>query len=151
MIALRLVHLIEGHSDQLALELLRKCQISPRTEGLRKVPSGELRDCAYEVYRHLSDWLLHKKEIEIERVYADIGRRRGEQGVPLPDLCWGIMFTKEHLWDFLEEQGFMKSSVEILGELELLRLLDQFFDRALCYVAEGYQEARADYSLKVPA
>jgi hypothetical protein len=53
------------------------------------------------------------------------------------------MLTKEHLWSFLEQQGFLRSPIEILGELELLRLLDKFFDRAFCFVAEGYQRARA--------
>ena len=142
MIALRLVHLIEAHSDELALGLLKKCQTSPRTRGLAKVPSGELRDRVHEIYRHLSDWLLHKKESDIERWYLEVGARRAVQGVALADVCWGIVLTKEHLWEFLEEQGFLRSPVEMLGELELLRLLDQFFDRAVCYVCEGYSQAR---------
>ena len=29
----------------------------------------------------------------------------------------------------------------VFGELELLRLLDQFFDRAVYYATEGYEEA----------
>jgi hypothetical protein len=33
----------------------------------------------------------------------------------------------------------MGSPIEIYGEMELLRLLDQFFDRALCFAAEGYE------------
>jgi hypothetical protein len=37
-------------------------------------------------------------------------------------------------------QGFTPSPVEIYGEMELLRLLDQFFDRALCFAAEGYEQ-----------
>ncbi|PYX18597.1 MAG: hypothetical protein DMG87_14015, partial [Acidobacteria bacterium] len=51
-----------------------------------------------------------------------------------------IVLTKEHLWEFLQRQGFLRSPVEIYGELELLRLLDQFFDRALCYATEGYEQ-----------
>jgi len=30
--------------------------------------------------------------------------------------------------------------VEIYGEMELSRLLDQFFDRALCFATEGYEQ-----------
>jgi hypothetical protein len=33
----------------------------------------------------------------------------------------------------------MRGPVEIYGELELLRLMDQFFDRALCFASEGYE------------
>ena len=34
---------------------------------------------------------------------------------------------------------FMNSPVELYGEMELLRLLDQFFDRALVFATEGYE------------
>jgi hypothetical protein len=46
--------------------------------------------------------------------------------------------TKEHLWEFLQREGLVRGSVEIYGEMELLGLLDQFFDRALCFATEGY-------------
>jgi hypothetical protein len=48
--------------------------------------------------------------------------------------------TKDHLWEFLQRQGFMNSPVELYGEMELLRLLDQFFDRALAFAIEGYEQ-----------
>lgn len=144
MIALRLVHLIEKHSDQLAAGLLHKFHTSPHTRGLEKVPAGELRDRSYEIYRNLSDWLLHTKQDEIERLYRNIGARRAAQDVALAELCWAFVLTKEHLWSFLQEQGYLNSPVEIFGELELLRLLDQFFDKALCYATEGYEQARME-------
>jgi len=34
----------------------------------------------------------------------------------------------------------MRGPVEIYGEMELLRLLDHFFDRALCFATEGYEQ-----------
>jgi hypothetical protein len=48
--------------------------------------------------------------------------------------------TKEHLWGFLQREGLIRGPVEIYGEMELLRLLDQFFDRALCFATEGYEQ-----------
>jgi len=53
------------------------------------------------------------------------------------------VLTKEHIWEFLQRQGFLQSPLEIYGELELLRFLDQFFDRAMYYVTEGYEHAEA--------
>ena len=72
--------------------------------------------------------------------YRDLGTHRAAQAVSLADPCWAIVLTKEHLWEFLQRQGFLRSPVEIYGELELLQLLDQFFDRALCYATEGYEQ-----------
>lgn len=140
MIALRLVRLIEGHSDELAAELLAKIEASSRTADLRKVPVAELRDRIQEILRHLSEWLMTKTGHDIEERYFEIGERRASQGVALSDFCWAIVTTKEHLWEFLQRQGFMHHPVEIYGEMELLRLLDQFFDHGLCFATEGYEQ-----------
>jgi hypothetical protein len=144
MIAVRLVRLIEDHSDELTEGLLRKFQTSLRTSDLRKVPAEELRNRTCEILRHLSDWLLSKSDGDIEHRYSEMGSLRATQGVSLADVCWAIMLTKEHIWDFLQQQGFLRGPLEIYGEMELLRLLDQFFDRAVCYVAEGYERAKME-------
>ncbi len=141
MIALRLVYLIENHSDELVDGLLAKIERSAHTREMRKVPADELRSRAYEILSHLSEWLLTKTDHDIEQRYREIGARRAMQGVSLQDFCWALVLMKEHLWEFLNRQGFTHSSVELYGELELLRLLDQFFDRAVCYATDGYQRA----------
>ena len=140
MIALRLVRLIEQHSDELAAELVVKLETSSRTAELRKVPIDELRRRLQEILRHLSEWLLTKTGHDIEQRYFEIGERRASQGVALSDFCWAIVMTKEHLWEFLQREGLIRGPVEIYGEMELLRLLDQFFDRALCFATEGYEQ-----------
>lgn len=140
MIALRLVRFIELHSDPLARGLLEKFMHSPQTADLKKVPAGELHERSHAIFFNLSDWLMGKSEAEIEHLYAEIGARRASQGVALPHLLAAIMMTKTHLWEFLESQGVLEQPGEIFGELELLRHLDRFFDRALYYATKGYEE-----------
>lgn len=139
MIALRFVRLVESHSDLLAENLLRKLQYSARSADLRKVPEAEVRERVYAIYRNLSDWLLNKTDADIQRVYTHLGYRRASQGISMSALCWSIMMTEENLWDFLESQGLRESAVDILGNLELLRLLDQFYDRAIYYAIVGHE------------
>jgi hypothetical protein len=146
MIALRLVHLVEAHSDELAQGLIEKFARSSRTSDMRKVPPAELRNRVFELLHQLGEWLLTKTETDVESRYLDIGRRRAAQGVALSDYCWAIVLTKEHLWEFLQQQAFMINPVELYGEMELLRLLDQFFDRALCYATEGYEQYRLEHA-----
>jgi hypothetical protein len=141
MIALRLVRLIEDHSEVLAEGLLEKFRSSPRSQDLSRVPRQELHDRIQELLTHLGEWLLHKKEADIEVRYREIGARRAAQHVSFSDYCWAIVLTKEHIWEFLQRQGFLQSPLEIYGQMELLRLLDQFFDRAMYYVTEGYEQA----------
>jgi RsbT co-antagonist protein rsbRD N-terminal domain len=143
MIALRLVRLIETHSEELAEGLTHNLLSSERTRDLRKVPANELHRRCHEIYRNLSDWLLSKTDHDIETVYKDLGARRASQGVSLAALAWALMLTKEQLWSFLEREGVHGAPHNVFGELELLRLLDQFFDRAIYHATEGYEQAVA--------
>jgi hypothetical protein len=150
MIALRLVRLIESHSEALAESLLHKLERSSRTADLKKVPGQEIRERAREIYHNLSDWLLAKTDDDIEHVYKALGRRRAEQGVSMSALCWALLMTEENLWEFLEMEGMRERPLDILGSLELLRLLDQFFEQAVYFATLGHEnylrEKRAEES-----
>jgi hypothetical protein len=141
MLSYRLVHLIEEHSDALAISLLHKIQRSARTEAFCKVPADELMQRVSEIYRHLGEWLLHKSESDIEQRYTDIGARRAQQGVPLTQVIWAIILTRDNLWEFVLDESYPDRPVEIFGKQELLQLLDQFFERAIYSAAVGYEWA----------
>jgi len=98
---------------------------------MRKVLVEELRRRTEEISRHLSDWLLAKSGDDIEKRYFAIGERRASQGIALSDVSWAIVVTEAHLWGIPAATGLQAGSVEIYGEMELLRLLDRFLDRAL--------------------
>lgn len=140
MLAYRLVRLIETHSDALAAGLLQKVRNSPLLADYRNVPPDELKQRVYEIYRHLGDWLLSKHEGDIEQRYREIGARRAGQRVPLSQLNWTIVLTKENLWEYLKKESVMDRPTEVFSELEMLQMLDQFFDRALYYAAVGYEQ-----------
>ena len=57
--------------------------------------------------------LLTKTGDDIEQRFFELGERRASQGVTLSDFCWAIAVIKEHLWEFLERQGFKRGPVEI--------------------------------------
>jgi hypothetical protein len=140
MFSYRLVRLIETHADTLAAGLEKKVLSSAYTTCFRTIPAHELRERVYEIYRHLGDWLLGKNLVDIEQRYREIGARRARQKVPLPEVIQAILLTKENLWDFLKSETVADRAVEIMGELELLQMLEQFFDRAIYFAAVGYQE-----------
>jgi hypothetical protein len=135
-----LIQLIETHADNLADGLLHKLKSSDRCRELvRRVPPDELKRRVYEIYRHLSDWLLSKTESEIEERYIGLGVRRARQGVPFSELLWTINTVKEHLWEYLAQEGLLEQPVDFYGDRELLQSLERFFDRALYFAATGYE------------
>ncbi len=137
MFSYRLVRLIESHADALAGGLEEKVQNSPQVTHFRDISAHELRERVYEIYRHLGEWLLGKNELDIEHRYREIGARRARQKVPLSEVVQAIVLTKENLWEFLKSEAVMDRAVEIMGELELLQMLEMFFDRAIYYAVRG--------------
>jgi hypothetical protein len=140
MFSYRLVRLIESNADALAAGLEKRVEASRQVTHFSDISAQELRERVYEIYRHLGEWLLGKNEVDIEQRYREIGARRAEQKVPLSEVVQAIVMTKENLWDFLKSEAVMDRAIEIMGELELLQMLEMFFDRAIYYAAVGYEE-----------
>jgi len=143
MLLYRLVRLIETHSQALAASLLLRVQESDQVRDYANVPPEELKQRVYEIYRHLGDWLLGKTEFDIEKRYLEIGARRAEQQVPFSQVAMTIVLTKDNLWEFLKKESVIDRPVDVFGELEMLQLLEQFFDHAIYYAAIGYERAVA--------
>jgi len=137
----RLVRLIESHSNELASALLNRIRSSEATPDYYLVSDEDLRERVYEIYRHLGDWLITRDEFDLEQRYEKIGARRAKQNVPLSQVVWAIILTKDNLWEFLKLHSEMDRPVEAFGELEMLQILDLFFDRAIYFAAVGYEKA----------
>lgn len=142
MIALKLVRLIEAHSEELAHGLIERMQKCEKCSDLARAPRQELEARAHEIYRNLSDWLLTKTETDVEKVYRSIGRRRAEQGVHFSHFYWAMIVTKEHLWEFLDCEGLEDTPINLRAAFELFRMTEQFFERAIYYAALEYEVYR---------
>ncbi len=149
MLTYRLVRLIEDNSAALSGSLLEKVRSSPLLTEYRNVPDADLRERVQGIYSHLGEWLLTRKERDIAQRYTEIGACRASQGVPLSQLAWTIVLTKENLWDFLRHK-VIEDLPGVWGELEMLQLLDQFFDRAIYYAAVGYESQVARVITELP-
>jgi hypothetical protein len=122
MLAVRLVKLIENHTEQLSRELSEQVWNSPRCSDLHKVPATELQPRTREIYRNLCDWLQDKAETEVERRYTELGARRAQQGVAYSHVFWAITATKQHVYGFIQREGLS--------------------DNALYYIALGFEQER---------
>ena len=139
MVTRKLVSLIERHCDDLAKALAEKLHRSSRTAGFLMIPREELVHSTRDLYRNLGDWLLSKTEAEVEMRFVEVGKRRYAQKVPLDDVVWGIIMSKEILWGYLRDESLADHALDLLNELEFMKLLDGFFDRAVYYAVKGYE------------
>ena len=138
----RLIRLIETHSNELASCLLNRVRSSQATPEYYRVPDEDLRERVHDIYSHLGDWLLTRDEFDLQQRYEKVGARRAAQQVPFSQLAWAIVLTKDNLWDFFKKHSQIERPAETYAELEMLELLDLFFDRASYYAAVGYEKAR---------
>jgi hypothetical protein len=140
ILAYRLVRLIETHSEELATGLLEKLDACKKCPGFINVPPEDFKGRVGDIYRYLGKWLLGRTENDIQQRYLEVGRSRAQQGVPLSELIWAIALTKDNLMEFLRREAQHDTPAEVFGQLEVLQLLEQFFDHASYYAACGHEE-----------
>jgi hypothetical protein len=140
----RLIRTIEHNAEEFAQGTVKKPQSSPRTQLYHKLANSEVHDRCYEIYRNLGLWLWEKSDQAIQERYNDLGERRCEEGIPLAQVEWALILTKERLLEYLEGCGIVDSAMDLYQQQEFLRLITHFFDRALCYTAEGYERQASE-------
>jgi len=145
MLSARLVKLIEDHAEQLTAGLVKDLQNNPRTPAYHKLSHQELHRRTYEVYRHLGEWLGHKADDRIEASYRELGQERHAETVPVNEVVYALILTKYHLRDYIRAAGLVSGAVELYQQLELDRLVGQFFDKATYYMVRGYEHAAAPH------
>lgn len=147
MRAAKLVQLMKTNSAVLSEQLVNKIRISEKCGDLRsRVPEGEHKRCALEIFQDLTEWLGHESDSIVERRYLTLGGNRLGQGVPLSQLSWAMFLARECLWDLTQQECLHEDPVEFWGGVMLLRSLNCFFDRALYFTILGYQRAENDQS-----
>jgi hypothetical protein len=147
MLALRVVRLIETHSDALAERLLERVRSSHHITAYKNLPDEELKEIASEVYCHLGSWLMEKPEGEIEKYFSYKAIRRADQGIALSDLVWGLMTAKENLFRYIQTNVEVQHAYELYGEMEIIQAIDQFFDKAIYFMTVAYEKARGQVAV----
>ncbi len=142
MLAHRLTRLIETHADPLVDSFQQRILRSERCSEYRCVNPVELRKLVIGIYSNLGHWLIHKTVQDIADRYRHIGEMRASEGIPASQLIWCIVLVKENLSEFLREHEDHDSTVQIYGELMLTQMVDQFFDHAIFYAAQGHDSVR---------
>jgi hypothetical protein len=140
MLGLRFAKLIEQHSKALAEELVRKLNTSERTQAFRHIPDYELRDDVQDLYQHLSDWLATKTEMDVRKREFKIGHYRARQHVPVEQFLWALILSKEVIFEFLQREAVAEGPFELIQQLDFLRTLDNFFDRAMYHAICGFAQ-----------
>lgn len=141
----RLIKIVEGNAEILTQSVVQALQASPLTSSYHRLLYHDVYDRVYAIYHGLGLWLWGKSTPAIENWYRELGAERREEGIPLGQVLWALVLTKNHLISYLDAYSFADSAVELYQKQEFDRIIGHFFDRAMCYAAEGYERAAATH------
>jgi hypothetical protein len=140
MLSARLIRLIETHHKQIEERVVRDIGRQPELTHLRGLPDAELHERGQVILEHLGDWLAGSAE-EPLRKQEEVGKLRFEQGIPLHEAVLALCIFKDHVIQFVEEQGIARDTVGLYAEEELEHRLGRFFDRLIVHLVLGYETA----------
>jgi len=141
MVSTKLVRLIEDHWDSIARSSVRRIRACADLPHLQHMPESEVHQAAQRTLHNLGYWLTNNPEKEIAARYQEIGRQRFRGGMPLHEAVRSLQLMKESVLDYVREQVFIGSGVEILAQQELDRVLGHFYDLLTFHLVKGYEAA----------
>ncbi len=141
MISQSFVELIEKNAEKLAKEWLKDVRQNVNTPYYHTFDEDRLYERAYEMYKHLGQFLSVKTPKEQSaKFYRKYGQDRCREGFPLSELIYSFILFRRHLWLFVLHVGFLDTAYELLKAMELNNRVILFFDRAVHSMALGYQD-----------
>lgn len=143
MLSTRLVRMIEDHAEQITHSLLNDLQSNPRTPTYNGLSRDELHRRVFEVYHNLGRWLLNESGESIEAAYTELGKIRFAEDVPLSEVVYALILTKNRLRDYVSTSALLDSAVELYQAKEFEGLIGQFFDSAVYYTVGAYMQEAA--------
>lgn len=82
-----------------------------------------------------------QNEAEIALRFEELGRRRRAEGFSLAEVVRKIQLLEEKLVEAARDENEARNTLDIYGELEILRALNRFFWLANYHVVFGYEAA----------
>lgn len=144
MLSARLVKMIEVHAEELTRGVVGDLQTNPKTPAYNKLPTEALHQRVHEVFRDFGQWLEYKADETMERWYGELGRSRCAEEIRLGEVVYALLLTKYHLQDYIRSAGLVDSAMELYQEMELQRLVNRFFDKAIYYCVQGYMQEASE-------
>lgn len=141
MLSNKLVAAIEDHSERLMDVVTERVRRDPDLATISGLRDLELRQAGYDVLRHLGSWLAGENRDAIGSQYEEIGGRRCAEQIPLYECVKALHILKYETVDYVRNQGFAQTSLEIYAEEELEHRLNRFMDFLVYHHVRGYEAA----------
>lgn len=141
MLTNRLVELAENNAGRIAAAAMERIRREKELAHMAELPDSELCDWAEGIVKNLQSWPGPDRDKSFAKRYDELGRRRYEESVPFHESIRALHILKRAIIDFVRNQGFGPTSLEIYSEKVLEDRINLFFDCLLYHAARGYYVA----------
>jgi hypothetical protein len=150
MLGANLLQLMQAHAGPLTSDVIKDLTTNERTPTFHRLNATDLESRVMALYYNLGKWIGSPDENAIRHEYEEMGRIRFREGVRVSELVYALTITKQHLRRYIRDNGLVDFAGDRVVPDELLPLelysiqelnyqVDEFFDRALYYLARGYE------------
>ena len=150
MLGARLLQLIQAHAGSLTSEVITDLRTNDRTASFRRLSLSDLESRIGALFVNLGRWIGDPDESAVRLEYEEMGRQRFKEGIPISEIVYALLLTKQHLRRYIRDHGLVDFSGDRMMPGELLPLelhsiqelnyqVGEFFDRALYHLARGYE------------
>lgn len=154
MLGARLLQLIQAHAGPLTRDVVKDLRTNERTTTFRRLNPADVETRVSSLFYNLGKWIGEADERAVQVEYEEMGRARFREGVRISELVYALLITKHHLRRYIREHGLVDFAGDRIAGEELLPLelhsiqelnyqVGEFFDRALYYLAHGYESEAA--------
>ncbi len=136
-----LVALIEDNTDVMAQRWLEVVRRHSATPTYHRWDVDALLPRAKHVFADLTQGILKPtmKKAVADRHIA-LGRQRCREGFGLSEVMQAMIITRRVLWFRVQSEGFIDASLSLNRTVDLYNRVLLFFDRAIYYIAKGFEE-----------
>lgn len=141
-ISQRLVDLIERNADELTENYMRDIGKHPGTPTYASFDQKKIHDRAYLVYSQLGKWISRETtKDDIRKYYTELGEERRKEGFAISEVIQALIILRRHVWLKVLSEGFLDTALDLQQALDLNNRVVLFFDRAIYFSAQGYEDA----------
>ncbi len=141
----KFTRLIEEHAEFLTARWLHEVKNNSATKSYQNLPDKLLTKRVFAVYKNLSSYMLADDSSyeKCARHYYNLGQERAKENIPLSEVVYAIILSRVLLWNYVDENGFIDSALELHKALNFYQKVNAFFDKALYFLTLGYESVTA--------
>ena len=147
MLYQKFIRLVEDHAEQLTQTWLNEVKKNPSTQSYKKLSDEELSRRIYDVYLRFGNWVMQNEPLDKKGAehFMKLGKERASENIQLSEVIYALILAQVVMWKHISDQGIITSAFDYQQALEFYKIVTSFFDKAVYFVAVGYETTKHEH------